>query len=76
MKEFTKIERTDADVDNSVYEIKSSYEVTDDYGKTETFYNKEERLVTEYDTQLDEQITSLEERLLELKANKATLNKL
>ena len=38
--EVVKIARTDADVDNSRYELKEAYEVEDDYGTKVTLYRK------------------------------------
>ena len=65
--QITKIERTDQDVDNSCYEIKTPYIHTDDYGNTETFYKKEVRLCTEYDAQIrvDKEVKEVELQKIE-----------
>jgi len=73
--EIKKIERTDADVDNSVFEIKEAYEVADDFGKVETLYRKETIPVTDYTKLLDEQIETAQNELNRLITKKAEVEK-
>ena len=61
--EITKIARTDANVDNSRYELKESYEVEDDYGNKATLYRKVDLPNL---TALQDEKASLEKRILEI----------
>lgn len=62
--EITKIERTDTDVDNSRYEIKTPYEHTDDYGNTQPpFFKKETYLCVDYDAKITIEKERIEEEL-------------
>lgn len=63
---ITKIERTDADVDNSVYEI--PVEHTDDYGNL--YYTKLTRPCAEYDAEIQEKKDVLQSEIDELSDNK------
>lgn len=69
--EITKIPRTDAEVDNSVYIAKVPVTETDDFGNEYTYFKKQEinkeALLTEKDTitarlsQIDMQLAKCEE---------------
>lgn len=61
--EITKIDRTDANVDNSRYELKVPYEVSDDYGNKATLYRKE---ILPNVTTLQEQKTTVEKSLQDI----------
>lgn len=71
--EITKIDRTDANVDNSRYEIKVPYEIEDDYGNKATLYRKE--VLGNLDTLL-EQKAGLEKSLQEINDKLSEINKL
>lgn len=60
---ITKVPRTDVDVDNSSYEIKSPYEVNDDFGNAATLYKKETRLCTEYKAENEANIAKATKQL-------------
>lgn len=63
-EEIIKTERTDKDIDNSGYEIKTPYIHTDDYGNEATFYRKEfisTEQVKDLEKQRDELNAKLEE---------------
>lgn len=70
-EEITKIERTDKDVDNSVYEIKTPH--TDEYGNI--YYTKEVKS-SMYTDEIDREIEILQERLIFLNERKIVLNSL
>lgn len=61
--QITKIERTDANVDNSVYEI--PVEHTDDYGNL--YYTKLVRPCVEYDAEIQAKKDALQEEIDALK---------
>lgn len=67
MEIISKTPRTDKDVDNSVYELKVPYQVKDDFGNEVTMYRREERLCTEYDLDINRQITTLEQEITRLR---------
>jgi len=73
---ITRTERTDAEVDNSTYEIKTPYEVKDDYGNIATFYKKEVVLCTEYDATIAKQQEELVKQQEELQTKVEIINNL
>ena len=73
---ITRTERTDAEVDNSTYEIKTPYEVKDDYGNMATFYKKEVVLCTEYDERIAKEKEELIKQTEELQTKEEILNNL
>lgn len=71
--EIIKIDRTDANVDNSRYEAKVPYEVEDDYGNKATLFRKE--VLGNLDSLL-EQKAGLEKSLQEINEKLAVIDKL
>jgi len=73
---INKIERTDRDIDNSVYEIKTPYEEDNGIGGKVTKYRVEtvpcEGAIEKY----DEEISFFNEKILELEAKKTEIGKL
>lgn len=53
-------------MDNSVYEIKTSYIHTDDYGNKGTFFKKELMLCAEYDEVLAQELVDKQNALDEV----------
>lgn len=71
--EITKIERTDTDVDNSIYIAKIPYQVEDDYGNTATLYRKEELRkgsLEQEKTALESQLAKVNEKLQSIRSIK------
>lgn len=71
--EIIKVDRTDANVDNSRYELKVPYEVEDDYGTKVTLYRKE--VILSLDTLLSEKAI-IEKALVDIEAKIAEVQKL